>query len=1035
MSCFGLGRDQDREDDRAEIRRARTQTEQLQKEMREYRRNSEAYSTAVRQQEENNRKIREELLRRDKERENERKKIQEEYQKSIEEQERLRRDIEAIRKENNERARDEKERIRQRMQEIENEKRLQEEKKRQVQLKQEEESEQRDKEKELLKTDIKNIRERVNSLIRNNDTGALSLLLKEIERQTVIIKDIIIKKSNDDIFNLCINFIAGIYEDIGDVFYANKLYDKSESLYKEIFDLGLEKHSGLYITVKYAKSLYENGKYVSMIQTIDAISYDKIKNGAERENIEDEVNIMLFNAYIKLNDLENTKKIAEKIIGNSIGSSTKLTFIINIIKEYMYYTLDHEVISLYCSLLLRYKHSVIFNEILSSDSFGSYTYKGFYSGIDLFNAGEYEKALEQFRKYPDNYLVRIYLLQTLSKLKLYNDEFSSTLSDLKQMLQSMLEVQNISGRKKFYLENEKLLLLNPESRDDYYSLYEKIVIPELAWRIHGSEYTGLFKIISEHDKEFGDLYNYSLQYKMTLADVYLFLKNNNSADADAIAKILSRKSTAVEMEGYLNQTYINEKHFDQLYENTLRKVDFINSPFYDGYYVKNLVSGQHHIMIETIRETFNESKFKEKEKFLKDDMVLGERSDSFSKINFFEIQDGKVRVVFPLYKNNFKHYCEKKNKTGQPGFYFETEIKKLIKIFQGLEDENIIINTLNPERIMIDDNDNFIIRDVFFEKSFSDGSTRSIGSSRTFKINLYRAPDEVKDRTNKTNYYILGLLLYELLYGKYIFEGVADFNTIKLLHDEKMVQKEFVIGLKDRWKNTGLNSPMIFVEKVEESRYLSKDIHAMLCRLLSADQSKRPETLSEVSSVFSSNKLILSNEIELVSEKGLIEYIAGNEDLTIIYKERNFIDRIIQNLPENCVRDLINDSSLQYVMIIRNDAIDYKILKIGSRYRIEVNTDYREKDTEEKVNIGELSDELIQKINNRLSLEGNPPEIDDFLYQTRKVLLDIKKGININEIADEFYIEAFSSVEKDQSLMRRVLKNTKDYIVYLTKII
>jgi len=228
---------------------------------------------------------------------------------------------------------------------------------------------------------------------------------------------------------------------------------------------------------------------------------------------------------------------------------------------------------------------------------------------------------------------------------------------------------------------------------------------------------------------------------------------------------------------------------------------------------------------------------------------------------------------------------------------------------------------------------------------------------------------------------------------------------------------------------------MIFVEKVEESRYLSKDIHAMLCRLLSADQSKRPETLSEVSSVFSSNKLILSNEIELVSEKGLIEYIAGNEDLTIIYKERNFIDRIIQNLPENCVRDLINDSSLQYVMIIRNDAIDYKILKIGSRYRIEVNTDYREKDTEEKVNIGELSDELIQKINNRLSLEGNPPEIDDFLYQTRKVLLDIKKGININEIADEFYIEAFSSVEKDQSLMRRVLKNTKDYIVYLTKII
>ena len=874
-------------------------------------------------------------------------------------------------------------------------------------------------------------------LINANDFETLDKEIKNFENEITSLQEILIRKNINSIeFHQYIDFILLIYKNLGDLFFEKKIYERTTEMYEKLTKLDYQKkYKQVDFNFRYGKSLYEIGKFQDAIEKLNRIDITKFDSKLGKNDIKYEYYSILFDIALTQEDDKKIEKYSKIIIENYSTDKSKLNSILKLLKDYIQYNPTEENITLYMSLVYKYKSTKNLAKELEDEIYNDYKYKEFYTGLKLSKELKLDKAKEKLRGYNNNDFIKIILWEILNEKDESENINVEELNVLRNKLESLLEAKKNKERINFYNENNKLIYLDTSNVDDYFKLYLKVKIIEIDIAFKNNEYKEIFDKFSNLEKYFE---NYPINDKIKRKIVYyyhFFKKQNEGEITTKLHNLLKKYSTELELEIYEKEDYSFNKKVDELYELTYQKINFINSPFYRGYIAKNNIDHKNYTLIETYRENLNKDKKQRKEVAINKEITLGEKSNFISKVYNYSIDDGVTQVIYPSYKSNLKEYIKNNDETNSENKDMKISIAlEIISIFEELEKNNIILSYLNPELIMINEENHLELRSIFLDNSFKSESTTSVGSQKVYLENKYGVPDEMKDRNEKSNYYLAGLLIYELFWGEYLFYGVEDSATITKLHKEKKVFKNEVYSLKDRWvhseKDLLTRVEKINIEKKKEDgnneRFPISFLKEMK-KILNINIDERPNSLEKIKKEIRNIKKI---ELNIDTSKYLIK-----KDLIIFLKKLEKIEISIKNkivfesiFGENIEIDKKDYSYNGYAdMKIKSSNKIFELKKIGRRYKISQKKDIiREKKDEkiekrikkEKTNVFDLPEKVkvsIEKINNYLLEEDDENKIA-YLYQTRQILYEIEDKIFDGNIEKEYIQQISKITDKKHSI-------------------
>ena len=997
-----------------EMNRNTRQVNELNQKVQNISQDNEEFKEALRRREKAEKKFREEMKKREEERKKERQRIEEQLQENQAEQKRLKKEIRKKKKKKDERNKREAKRMKEKLQQLRNEKK-----------EKEKEKKQKEEKRELAQEELANAKQEINKykqlfkeLIAKDDVATINDELENLEKYTIMLKDFYAEGNLDRVvFIKTIEVIINIYEDLGDMFYEQGLAQQAVQMYEKVIDLKVNGGYNTRFKFKYGRALYEVGRYNDALQQLDDFDVTEIRKKNERRAVEYELDKLYFNIYLSLGETVKIEKYVDKLVSKYIEDKVKLKSVLDLLEKYIKYAHAEEEMITYFSLLSRYKKRSNLIDKLNDAVYDDFEYKSFYQGLQYYRDNQLKQAVKKFAEYKENDFAKIYYYRAKFLQEGLAEEELAAVDHLLQKLEKLLDGDKVEQREDFYEQNQRIVYVDCANTNHYFRLYLKLALTKLDYLFTNGNYDEFFAVLKRINDNYFQLdFTVSNNCKRKLAQYYNFFnKQSSSEKADYIYQILKTHSTKIELEGYLNQDHDFNKQITDIYEISDQQVEFIESPFYRGYYVTNQASNKQHIMVETYVENLKLSQVEAKQEAINRERILGEEYDKFANIYQYSIEDGITRIIYSDFKNSLQRYMEQ-----NPEFSTETIEKKkklaldLIEIFTVLSKEEIILGSLHPDRLMIDQDDNLILRDTFFHKTFKSESSSSIQSEKTFKTNKYKVADKRKDRDDKSNYYLLALLLYELFYGEYIFAGVKDYMTIRHLHTNRKVNKKHAASLKERWIKTD-DSTNVRVDKVKiktEDNNIPVELQKMLQQLLHANKAKRPADLDKLRQVITDlkDKEIKVDISKPISQQELIKFIAVQTEPVVQLEDEQLI-----NLLQNNVEEVEIDSSGadNYYLKVMTDEQTYGVNKLALRYKVEEVKDQgkaqqnlKQQTAKPERKTIKIAD-LIEKTEQLLAVKD---EEGDFLYQLEKILYDIEADRGFLENLDQYFLEELTAV-------------------------
>lgn len=443
-----------------------------------------------------------------------------------------------------------------------------------------------------------------------------------------------------------------------------------------------------------------------------------------------------------------------------------------------------------------------------------------------------------------------------------------------------------------------------------------------------------------------------------------------------------------------------------------------NISWYRDTKCKNNLTGDLKIYIE-LTETMNNEKRNEKQIALSKDQVLGKNSDYFLKIDNYYLEDNKIQIITENYTNLYEEFKDK-----YTVMTYEDKLKescKLIEAFKKLEKEGIVFNRLNPDNLVIGD-ENYKFRFLNYIKTNSNGSLSSTNSILNKKSNFYQSPEYIEKNIGKeSNIYILGLILHEVFYGYHVIMGIIDSNLSLEIKEkikdafylEKDIDKSIVKNIsserlygENREKNT------VKIRKIRQVYYVPKLISNLIEEILSSTKSARP-SLEEI-----------SERLEDIADdtQNYTGYIPNN------FKKEDLI-KIINLLKENINRITVRDENLQkiiseaecdkdapaLIVLEMNDNKVFEISEIGELYNLV------ERKQKEELNVSK--EEIKEKIE-KLLLEGNYKEFSEKNKISETKSEEFLYGVR--EILNKYFENGIIELENEREYFEEILGNTKE---------
>lgn len=906
----------------------------------------------LKKREKTNEKFRKKMMERDRKREKEMRKIENQLRDNREEQERVQKEIDRMKRESRKYKDEEERRMKSLINEHKDKKaRLEQEEK----VKEKERDERKSKQeysKQMQRNarrEIQKYKKAIKSLIKENDIAAIEEILEQMEQYTTILQSMTVDEQMD--LNVSLQYIKNIlaiYEDLGDMFFYQGLSEKAVEMFKKYIDLNVSEKTDPMILYKYAKSLYIMGRYNDALQELNDISLSEIEANAGLKDIGYKIDKLYFYIYLSMEDSVRIKEYGEKMVNQYSDDNYKINELIKMIKKYIDYSHSTDMMISYLALVVRYKRHYNLADILQDEIYSGFEYRDFYLAVQKYRESKYQEAKKLFEKYSDNDLALAYIIRSEKKMMEGDETYTPTksigkLNTLLNKFENMVSSSSKKGvdlRESFYKENKGLIYLDSNKTEHYFRFYLDLLAVKLYFLLNEAKYDELYKIIQEINEDyFEESYFISTKFKLQLAHYYHFFNEQNSDDkTNYIYNILKKHSTKLELEAYLKDEIEFNKTFEDIYSNLNENLEYIENPFYKGVLVENRTNGKKYTMLETYVENMNKNKEQERENLIQQEMSLGEQYTNLASIYHYWIEGGISKLILPEFENSLSAYIEQSG-----GFNTDNidEIQRyavqLIDIFKSLEDADVVLPSIIPEQIMIDKNNNLMLRSCLFNHSFGSGSASSAYSSTTVAINKYKSPDIKANRDQKSNYYILGLLLYELFYGDFLFAGVKDFKSIRSLHLEMDVEKIHTHPLRERWIISKNKSETVKVDKIDldEDSSIPVSIQKMIKSLLSADRNKRPDNLESLKTIINEielNKTTVKKH-SMLTEGKLVEFIKKLESVEVCCRNESLKNKLQHHLSDGI--NISSDYQGEYDLIINSEGESINVKKIGSMYRID----------------------------------------------------------------------------------------------------
>ncbi len=876
----------------------------------------------------------------------------------------------------------------------------------------EEESKLSDEEKNKIRLKIENYKKYYLSLVRENKYTEIDQGIQELEEEFILYKQYSIK-NQDEILYLA-NIMFDVYETCADLFQQNNLYDKSEYLYNKAKELTpAEKLSNNFL-FKYSSCIFKLCKYSEVVFNLEKVLQTKFKDNTMMS----ELDMMLFESYLAIQDEVKLKTQFEKMINLYSHDKPVMKQIMGQFEKYLQYYPEEKNQILYLSLNFYLKSKPDIEKILDHDSFQKFYYADFYKAVYEQRNANYNKSIELLSQYQDIPIasILIYKSKRLGKSLTIKDFVS--IDSLIKDFSVLTKEKNIQLRSRFVDENKYLMYLNPEQIDDFFRFYADLRISKMDILLFDNQFEKFNNELNDFINELENQDFIEGFIKQSLRSYYHFyLKSQSVENTEKLLNLLKRFCNDIELNVLLSNNETESKMIDEIYEISKEKNKAFNSPYYNVYEAEHKINQNHYCYLETMGEHLNSDRINLRKIAIEKDIVLSKIDSCYSPVYEYEVEQNQTRMVLPDYTRNFKKELE-----DQEAFNHSNAKEKinyamqLIHIFEKLESEKVVLHSLNPEQIMLNHNNQLVLRNVFFEQSFKSESQSSSNSLRYYKAVLYSSPDEKLDRDYKSNYYLLGLLLYELFSGFYIFEGVEDFSSINLLHREKECQKSKVIVLAERWKLIDEKRPLVNVDKLNENCFnplLNHEIISELKSMLSANKNQRPDNLARLKTLMSDfnfkdldldifNKPIHLNKIKdfikkfqpetlyVNDEKLFLKFFQNtNVSKSIVYGNNisdDFKNHYRENIKGsgNFSNGLIIEKSEKYFQITHVTGALYIIKEIAefSPNRLEDKETQKKNSTDITDNFSDDLKKLLIKINQLINT--NSDEFSDFLYSGRE---------------------------------------------------
>lgn len=858
--------------------------------------------------------------------------------------------------------------------------------------------------KSALKT-IERIKEAINSNIKENNLVQLEKYEKTLRENILIFKKRFTENEYDRAALKKLNMAAEILFKIGEYYFNLKKYEKALEYFLECCEFKYkEKNKVINLIVK---SSYNCGKYDIIEKFIENYNEDNEKKLEEY--------ILKLEIYIKLEKKEEIKKIFLESKEYFYQFSEKIDKyywkeFVTLAEKYI---IENEVKEEFDTLffyLLYIKQFGKIEELLKKIDF--FHEKEFFEGLILLKNGKKAEAKKNFKKYLDKIYGMIYYIESSQ---------DSIDSEVIKVIDKFLNVKDIV-EKKYIINNFKLLekkyiflsyklnyLLNTKEKD-FKNVLENINFV-LENDIRSKEYKGTTILW------------------VSILNTIEYLKKIDSPlvkDYENIIYFYLTSDEIKELKAGIEETFdvdIDEEYTILDKKNT--------QSMYNEIQCKSNETGKKKVFIELF-ETMNKKNILEKKIGLKKDKDFGDNSNVYLKIDNFSINDNKIQIITEDYD---KLYEDEKEKFSVLTLEerFEKAFK-LIDAFKFLEENGITINKLNPDNLVVVDG-NYKFRFLNYLKTTESGSLSSTKSQIAKKSNKYKSPEDEKSSiTEKSNIYILGLLLYDLFYAEDIMMGIVD---EKLSLEEKMLVKEAFHKSLSIDKNLVLNNNekrfylenrdnnTVKLKKVLEMYFVPKEITNLLNNILDSQKVNRPsleeiedELRNIMDNVENFNDYIPDN----IEKNRMEEFLASlkNKKVKIYIRDKQLKEKL------KSIKSKYDENLPALIVLKTKEGEKYEISDLGDKYTIilekrNISLDEILKKLEKTL----FDKEEIKKISEKLSIEKDNLEI--FLYTINDKLNSYNQG-EIFEVRDDR--EIFENVNLfTESEINEILNNKKIDII------